>query len=93
MVYLNIEECCSRIEEDRIDRDNMANVYIMADDKRMLVSFAYSDRKGDELILVDTLNYNKEHAKEIWLEYLTLSMIIETRYKVRRFIDDVRTTE
>lgn len=93
MDYLNIEECCSKIEDSRIDRENSANVYVMADDKRMLVSFAYSDKVNDEIILVDVQNYNKEHSKEIWLEYLTLSMLIETKYKVRRFVDDVRTTE
>lgn len=53
MNHLNIEECCSKIEEERIDRDNLANVYAMADDNRMLVSFAYSDRKKDEIILID----------------------------------------
>ena len=92
-MYIEFENVFSKIEESRIDRENSANVYVMADDNRMLVSFAYSDKANDEIILVDVQNYEKEHSKELWLEYLTLSMLIETKYNVRRFVDDVRTTE
>lgn len=91
MKYVNIEECCSKVEESRIDRESKANVYLMADDSRMLVSFAYTDRINDETVLIEVKNYDKKNGEEIWQELLALSMFVENKYQIRRFVDDVRT--
>ena len=94
MKYVSIEKCCSLIEENRIDREHGANVYIMRKDDEIVLEFAYSEAKHDHFILSKiTLICSDKIKEEIYQEYLALSMLIETKYNVLRFVDDVRGTE
>ena len=91
MRYINMEECFSNIQENRIDRKRGAYVYLLRNEKEIVLEFAYSEEKNEHFILSKMIFVSPNEMKEeIWQEYLALSMILETRYLVRRFVDDLR---
>lgn len=93
MKHISIEECLSKIDVNRIDRENGANVYLGITRKEVVLELAYSQDKKDHIVLKRTSLPNDSKAQEdIWVEYLAVSMIIEHSYRVRLFVDDVRKT-
>lgn len=92
MKYINIEECLSSIQKNRIDREHGANVYLMRNEKEVILEFAYSQAKEEHFILAKKVFGSPNEIEEgVWQEYLAVSMIIETKYKIRRFVDDIRS--
>lgn len=93
MKYINIDECLSKIDEARIDRENDANIYLGITPKEVVLQLAYSNEQKDHVVLKRTsLPIDRQVHEEIWVEYLAVSMIIEHSYNVKRFVDDVRRT-
>ena len=91
MKVIDKENACKLINENLIQRESSANVYIWADAKEMGISFAYSDRKNDEIILTQiTTICHAELCEELWEELLQIAKELASKYQVRLVIDDVR---
>lgn len=89
MKYININESIAQIDESRINRKKHANVYLCATESAITLQFAYSEDKLDHFIIKQITSREMELSNEIWLEFLTVSMMIQMRYRVERYIDDV----
>ena len=94
MKYINIDECLSKIEQGRIDRNNDANIYLGITPKEIVLELAYSREKSDHIVL-KRISFPEDRRlhEEIYVEFLVVSMIIEHSCRVRRFVDDVRKTK
>lgn len=89
--HIDVEDCISKIDESRINREKHANVYVYADKSSVGLFFAYSDVKEDEIVLErisDTCHENL--LDELWKEYLSVGETISRLLNVRLVIDDVR---
>lgn len=92
MKYISIEECLALIQEEKIKREKSANVYLGITNRDIVLEFAYSEDKQDHILLKQmTTICHPELLEEVVHEYLSVAMIIEQTYKVRRFMDDIRT--
>lgn len=58
MSYINVDECLSKIDENRINRYKYANVYAGADADTMTIGFAYSAKREDEFSVVRFDEFN-----------------------------------
>lgn len=91
MKYISIEECLALIQEEKIKREKSANVYLGITNRDIVLEFAYSEDKQDHVLLKQMSTMCHPELEEVVQEYLAVAMIIEQTYKVRRFMDDIRT--
>lgn len=79
------------IDESRINREKYADIYIAATNEAFVMQFAYSEEKGDYIMLKNIpAPMSQSQCKEVWEEFQVVSMILQYALRVRRIVDDVR---
>lgn len=93
MKYINVEECISKIDPEKVNIYDYANVYVSADKNSMTLAFSYSDNMEDEFSILRITEDEMELTDELWKEFLAVSILIRDRFNVERIVDNVRFEE